>query len=173
MFYQPIVPLVPSGSSRGGYFEALVRIRQNGEWIMPSNIFQVVDARRLDVELDRAVLSKVIEDLRGRRIPPGTGVSINLSGPSIVHEQLVQWFADFRPLLHDYRIVIEITETVLITQLGVAERNLSKLREMGFEIALDDFGSGYSSLRSQVFITRSPRRLRAQAVRSEVCRSEH
>jgi EAL domain-containing protein (putative c-di-GMP-specific phosphodiesterase class I) len=74
-------------------------------------------------------------------------VSINLSGPTVVHDQLRTWLADFQPLLEDYRVMIEVTETALITQIGLANENLSWLRQRGFEIALDDFGSGYSSVR--------------------------
>jgi len=43
--------------------------------------------------------------------------------------------------------VIEVTETSLITQISHASANLNRLRKAGFVIALDDFGSGYSSLR--------------------------
>jgi EAL domain-containing protein (putative c-di-GMP-specific phosphodiesterase class I) len=55
--------------------------------------------------------------------------------------------ADFEPYLRDYRVMIEITETALITQIGLANDHLRELRQMGFDVALDDFGSGYSSLR--------------------------
>jgi EAL domain-containing protein (putative c-di-GMP-specific phosphodiesterase class I) len=46
-----------------------------------------------------------------------------------------------------HRFILEITETALITHLGVANEVLDQLRLMGFEVALDDFGSGYSSVR--------------------------
>ena len=46
-----------------------------------------------------------------------------------------------------YYIVIEVTETSLITQISSAARSLTLLRKLGFKVALDDFGSGYSSLR--------------------------
>jgi diguanylate cyclase (GGDEF)-like protein len=144
MHYQPIVDL---GDGSICHYEALVRIEQDGELIMPSNIFPVVEARRLEVELDRAVLRSVLADLAAGKIPPDTGVSINLSGPSLVHEQMKRWLADFKPYLGRYRIMIEVTETALITQIGLANENLAQLREQGFEIALDDFGSGYSSVR--------------------------
>ncbi|MGB5637720.1 MAG: EAL domain-containing protein, partial [Sedimenticolaceae bacterium] len=51
------------------------------------------------------------------------------------------------PFLENYRVMIEVTETALITQIGLANENLSWLRQRGFDIALDDFGSGYSSVR--------------------------
>jgi EAL domain-containing protein (putative c-di-GMP-specific phosphodiesterase class I) len=48
--------------------------------------------------------------------------------------------------LKQYKLLIEVTETALITQLHLASSILNKLRHQGFLIALDDFGSGYSSL---------------------------
>lgn len=144
MHYQPIVDL---GDGSICHYEALVRIEQDGELVMPSNIFQVVEARRLEVELDRAVLRRVLADIKEGRIRPGTGVSINLSGPTVVHEQVCAWMDGFKPFLKDYRVMIEVTETALITQIGLANENLSRLRRQGFDIALDDFGSGYSSVR--------------------------
>lgn len=144
MFYQPVVDL---GSGTIAYYESLVRIRHEGEWVMPSMIFPLVEARRLDLDLDKAIFKQVLHDLQHGRIDPGAGVSINLSGPTVVNDRLPQWLQDFRPYLKDYRIVLEVTETALITQMGVANENLSTLRAQGFEIALDDFGSGYSSFR--------------------------
>ncbi|MCB1789670.1 MAG: EAL domain-containing protein, partial [Gammaproteobacteria bacterium] len=120
---------------------------QDGELIQPSNIFPVVEARRLEVELDRAVIRKVLDDLERGVVRLGTGVSINLSGPTVVHDQVCNWMSGFEPFLKDYRIMIEVTETALITQIGLANDNLSRLRTRGFDIALDDFGSGYSSVR--------------------------
>jgi diguanylate cyclase (GGDEF)-like protein len=144
MAYQPIVDLLDGAIC---HYEALVRIEKDGEMIQPSNIFPVVEARRLEVELDRAVLRQVLVDLRAGKLQPGTGVSINLSGPSVIHDQVCNWLDEFEPFLKDYRVMIEVTETALITQIGLANENLSKLRKRGFEIALDDFGSGYSSVR--------------------------
>lgn len=47
----------------------------------------------------------------------------------------------------EHPLLIEVTETVLITHISQASSNLSTLRAAGFRIALDDFGSGYSSFR--------------------------
>ena len=144
MRYQPIVDLK---SGEICHYEALVRIERDGELIEPSNIFPVVEARRLELELDRAVIRRVVTDLKEGRVRPGTGVSLNLSGPTLVHDQVCLWMEEFRPFLKDYRVMIEVTETALITQIGLANQNLVRLRAQGFEVALDDFGSGYSSVR--------------------------
>lgn len=142
MFYQPVIQL-ETGDVQ--YYEALVRIRSGQEWLSPSVIFPLVEARRLEVDLDLAVMKRVLEDLRTGKVQRGSGVSINLSGPAVINKNLIKWLAGFKPFLRDYRIVLEVTETALITQIANAGENLARLREQGFEIALDDFGSGYSS----------------------------
>jgi EAL domain-containing protein (putative c-di-GMP-specific phosphodiesterase class I) len=71
---------------------------------------------------------------------------VNISGPAIVHPRIRERLAEFEPFLKDYKLVLEITETALITQLQQASANLNLLRAAGFKVALDDFGSGYSSL---------------------------
>ncbi len=106
-----------------------------------------MEARKLELDLDRRIINKIANDLKSRIIPPGTGISINLSAPALTSAEIVQQLTSLKPLMKDYRMVLEITETALITQLQIASHNLGQLQWMGFEIALDDFGSGYSSLR--------------------------
>ena len=144
MHYQPIVNL-ENGEAQ--YFEALVRIVHEGKLIMPSHIFPLVEAKGLEVDLDRQVILKIESDLRNGMIPTGTGVSINLSAPSIIENDLFDWLEVLSPYMNDYKILLEVTETAMITQMQKARAHLSRLQSMGFRIALDDFGSGYSSLR--------------------------
>ena len=144
MHYQPIVDLELGTVA---YFEALVRIRYNQELVFPDRIMPVVDNRRLENELDYAVVRAVLRDLEQGLIPANTGVSINISGPTIVQKEVVRWLEHFEPYLDRYRLVLEVTETALITQLQAATDHLRRLQQMGFQIALDDFGSGYSSVR--------------------------
>jgi EAL domain-containing protein (putative c-di-GMP-specific phosphodiesterase class I) len=59
---------------------------------------------------------------------------------------VIQWLKPFEPFVGRYKLQLEVTETTLIRHLHVAERILHRLRKMGFLIALDDFGSGYSAL---------------------------
>ncbi|MFA7317178.1 MAG: EAL domain-containing protein [Sulfuricella sp.] len=143
MHYQPVVNL---GTRKIEYYEALVRIRRDQELIMPAAIFPVVEGRRLEAEMDFAVMGKILENLRDGVIPVGSGLSINISGPAIIHPRIREKLAEFEPFLGRYNLVLEITETALITQLQQATSNLNQLRATGFKVALDDFGSGYSSL---------------------------
>src|SRR5512139_1054585 len=144
MHYQPVLAL---SSSRVEYYEALVRIRGGHGLILPTSIFPVVELRGLESEFDLAVLERVRRDLEAGRIPPGAGVSLNVSGPGIVNARVNDKLMQFAPLLPEYKLVLEVTETSLITQIAQASANLNRLRKQGFTIALDDFGSGYSSLR--------------------------
>jgi len=75
------------------------------------------------------------------------GISVNLSGNSLVHDEHVNNMLD---LLAGYptlvgKIILEVTETAAISNMETAVRALRKLRRRGCRVALDDFGSGYSS----------------------------
>lgn len=144
LYYQPIVNFE---TQRISYYEALIRIHVDGEVVPPSSIFNVVEARRFEVELDRAVIRQLIEDLKAEKIPMKTGVSLNLSGPSLTNPNITEWLRDLIPFLEDYKIVIEITETALITEINRVTSHLKEMQKAGFIIALDDFGSGYSSVK--------------------------
>ncbi len=144
MHYQPIVDL---RTGEPQYFEALVRIVHEGQLIMPSHIFPLIEAKGLEVDLDRAVIKRILCDLRKGMIPIDTGISINISAPTLIESDLFEWLQDLRPFMQNYKLLLEITETALITQMQTARSHLSRLQSTGFQIALDDFGSGYSSLR--------------------------
>jgi len=144
MYYQPIVTL---NDLKPDYYEALVRIERDNKIVMPGDIFQLVDARRLEIEMDMAILKQIYNDLLNNTIPQGTGVSVNVSGKSIVNHDIVKQLEKFSRFISDYKLVLEVTETALITQIDDAAENLIHLRKIGFLVALDDFGSGYSSVR--------------------------
>ena len=144
LYYQPVRSLDDEHIS---YYEALLRIQHGDEVLMPADILPVVESRRLERELDQAVMDELLRALYSGVIPAGTGVSINLSALSISGSGIVSALEPFRPFLSDIRIVIEVTETALITSMEEASSNLMHLRNQGFLVALDDFGSGYSSLR--------------------------
>ncbi len=144
LFYQPIVNLSSESIS---YYEALIRIYANEELISPASIFNVVEARRFEIELDRAVIRKLTESLEQEKIPTGSGVSLNMSAQSLTRPEITEWLLPLQPFTNKYKIVIEVTETALITEVQRVTQHLRVMREMDFVIALDDFGSGYSSVK--------------------------
>jgi diguanylate cyclase (GGDEF)-like protein len=142
--YQPVISL-PDGMTC--YYEALVRIQCGEELIEPDLFLCQVEERQLEVEFDNAVFGAVLRDLETGRVPSGDGISINISGSSLMRADIVERLGDFVPHMSERDILLEVTETALINQLQVASEGLAELRGQGFKIALDDFGSGYSSLR--------------------------
>ncbi|MBT9567220.1 MAG: EAL domain-containing protein [Thiobacillus sp.] len=144
MHYQPVYGFKSSAIE---YYEALVRIRGENDLIMPAHIFPVVEFRGLEAEFDLSVLEKIQRDLEAGCIPAGKGVALNVSGPGIVSDRVMEKLKQLAPMLARYKLIVEVTETSLITQIAHASSNLNQLRKLGFVIALDDFGSGYSSLR--------------------------
>jgi diguanylate cyclase (GGDEF)-like protein len=144
MHYQPIVSAT---TGQVAHYEALVRIRDHQGLLYPGDIFPVIDQRGLQVPFDLSVVRSIRDDVRAKHLPKGTGVSINLSAHSLVLPNLVEHLAPLFPMLERHPIMIEVTETDLITQMQHVAENLARLREHGVLIALDDFGSGYSSIR--------------------------
>jgi len=129
------------------YYEALLRIKNKDQLIFPNNIFTIVDRRRLEVELDHQVIEQVKIALEKGIVPKGTGLAINISGKTLIQPAFPELCRKLVPFLEDYKIVLEITENTLIDHMDYTSVLLNELREIGFLIALDDFGSGYSSIR--------------------------
>jgi len=143
MHFQPIVAI----ETGNWYYEALIRIQGTEGLIYPGEIFSLVERRRLEVEMDHQVILATLSALKSGKIPENSGLSINISGKTLLQPDLVSLFTPFDELLTKYKIVIEVTENILIDHIDYAQHVLNELREKGFLIALDDFGSGYSSIR--------------------------
>ncbi len=143
MHYQPIIPLTDGRL----YYESLIRLDTTQGRIFPNDIFTVVNRRRLEIELDKQVIQKNLLAFTNKIIPIDSGVSINISGKTLLNTDLITLFSPFLPYIHNYKIVIEVTETSLIEHFDYVSEALQQLRKLGFLIALDDFGSGYSSIR--------------------------
>jgi len=92
------------------------------------------------------VLAKSVELLGLHR--SARPIAVNLSERSFGDPDLVGWLGT---CLRDHdvdpdRLVVELTETVLMDQEGVTANQIRSLRALGVGIAIDDFGTGYSSL---------------------------
>lgn len=100
-------------------------------------------------DLDTWVLRSVLEWMEGNSagLDQLSGLSVNLSGNSLTLTEHVDAMVR---LLSGYphltkKPIIEVTETAAIDNMDKAVRSLRKLRKLGYRVALDDFGSGYSS----------------------------
>ncbi len=144
MHYQPIHALP---SRKLDYYEALARIRYNGDLIMPGAFLPVISSRRLETEFDLAVIQQIDADLASSKLPEGVGVSINLSAQTISRAEVVSHLLELSRHNARHPLMLEITETSLITQMAEVSTYLELLRTVHFRIAMDDFGTGYSPLR--------------------------
>ncbi len=143
MHYQPIVDL---NTGNALYYEALMRIRDGDKLIMPATVFPLIAERRLEAEFDIIILGRIAKDLEAGKIPAGKGITFNISGHGVLDPLVLEKINSLAVYLKQYTLIVEVTETALITQLHLASNILNGLRQKGFRIALDDFGSGYSSL---------------------------
>ncbi|MCW8964677.1 MAG: EAL domain-containing protein [Gammaproteobacteria bacterium] len=141
--YQPIIDLQ---SNVVHYYEALSRLEHDGKLLYPDVFLPIVQDRFIEAEFDQLVIQHIQRDLGAGRLPAGSGVSINISGAGVTDKQVVAQLGALSEYLDEYHIYIEVTETSLITRLIQASEYLERLRQQGFKISLDDFGSGYSSL---------------------------
>ena len=138
---------IHSVSDNALYYESLVRVQKEELYIYPNDIFSVVERRRLEVEMDTQIIQQILKAFKEELIPQHSGVAINISGKTLLQPHFVELFQPFLPYLKEYKIVIEIVENTLIDHMEYAKTVLNTLRGQGFLIALDDFGSGYSSIR--------------------------
>ncbi len=143
MVYQPLIDCV-SNKIKG--VEALVRWSHPVRGpISPGVFIPIAESTGLMPALGEWVLDQVFADARKW---PNLEVAVNLSPAQIRHLNLVP---ELRKLLRKHsvdagRIVLEITEGVLLEQTETTAATLAEIRELGFKFALDDFGTGYSSL---------------------------
>lgn len=146
-YYQPIIDC-----KTGGIFayETLARlIEPNGETISAGAFIETIERYGLGRELDRAIISKALSDLR-RKISEGdesARLFINLSAQEIQGRGVLGFAEQLCTEFHipPHVVVFEILERDAIGDMTHMRKFLSDLRKKGFSFALDDFGSGYNS----------------------------
>ena len=75
-------------------------------------------------------------------------VSINLSAVDLLSDEILRLFDDLKQLqpdIHQY-LILEVTESAIVSDPDAAISRLNWLRERGFRVSIDDYGTGYSSL---------------------------
>ncbi|MGN0696739.1 MAG: EAL domain-containing protein [Oscillospiraceae bacterium] len=154
-FYQPKVRLA-DGRITGA--EALVRwIRPGGEFISPGRFIPTFEENGFITEMDFEIYRQVFSDLRrwideGKEVPV---VSVNVSRRHFIGDDFPQKIEALRreyDIPHKY-IELEITESMFSNNLNHVISIVNILRDYGFLISVDDFGSGYSNLN---LITKMP-----------------
>lgn len=148
IYYQPRAD-VRTGIMAG--MEALIRWRHPERGLLaPAEFIGVAEQTGLIVPIGERVIQKVCAQLASWReagFAPRP-VSVNVSALQLKGDGLRQALATSLAAskLPASMVAIELTESSMLDEDGVAQRELRKLREMGIELEIDDFGTGYSSL---------------------------
>lgn len=152
LYFQPIMQLHPSpGAVQRSHGEVLIRmLDENNSIVGPGAFISSAERYLLMPAIDRWVISNTFRllTLDSKRTERHVEtVCINLSGQSLSDERFMDFLiseignSGVSPGL----LCFEITETAVIANLCMASKFITRLRELGCRLALDDFGVGLSS----------------------------
>lgn len=126
-------------------FEALTRGPKNSSFFEPDIIFSLASRYNIINDLEILCLSKALTN--AKKIKKDKHLFFNITPnfiPTLFKGNLLKSFSN---KLSDYRpIVFEITEKFVIYERNIYGELIDKLKKLNFEIALDDVGTGYSTL---------------------------
>ena len=143
LHYQPVVD-AESGSVVA--MEALVRWRRGDGLVSPAEFIPALESSGLIVGLGEWILRRACLDAMSW--PAHLHVNVNLSGRQLLDDELVRHVSTAlrESGLAPERLMLEITESVLMHNTADSMQRLTELRALGVGLAIDDFGTGYSSL---------------------------
>ena len=148
LYYQPIV-----GMSRNvlGY-EALIRWQHPTDGILTPAVFiDVAEATGLIVPMGEWVIQTACQQLVSFQNDPLTSeltIAVNLSARQLAHPDIAEVISSIVKSsgAPAQRLKLEITESMLLTDIDKTIEKMAHLSELGIRFSLDDFGTGYSSL---------------------------
>lgn len=146
LVFQPQID-IESGNING--FEALVRWRQNGQVISPADFIPLLESTGRIIDVGNWIIQRACKQAaKWSRQGHEFTMAINISPMQFREDGFVATVknAILSNGLKPEFIDIEITETMLISDVGKTSDKLQQLREFGTKISVDDFGTGYSSL---------------------------
>ena len=159
-------PVVEARSRQPAFYECLVRMEQaDGQALLAPDIVPVAERLGLIRLVDHRVLELAVAELAAS---PNVRLSLNIS-PDTTMDQ--DWWTSIESLMQAHpgageRLIVEITETVAIQDIDDIRGFITRLKNFGSQIAIDDFGAGYTSFRNLAQARRryreDRRRLRAE-----------
>ena len=147
LYCQPIVS-TSDLQNEPHHFEVLIRLRgSDGALISPMSFLPAAERYNLMPDIDRWVITTVINQIKKHPLTRGSMIAINLSGNSLSNENFLNFvigqFVD--KSIDASQFCFEITETAAIGNLSHVTSFISILQNLGCQFSLDDFGSGLSS----------------------------
>ena len=141
-------PVVATGSRQPAFYECLMRIkRADGSPLPAGDVVPLAERLGLIRLLDHRVLELALEELVA---DPGLLASVNVSAASTVDPD---WWGALVTMLRAHpgvgeRLTVEITETAAIHDIDETRGFVTRVKDLGCRIAIDDFGAGYTSFRN-------------------------
>lgn len=149
--YQPIISL---NTATIVGFETLVRWNHPYKgFISPGKFIPIAEQTNLILPLGMWILQEACQQIRvwqDRLLGKHTDftVSVNISGKQFEQEDFIQKLDQIvvETGIDIKHLKLEITETLLMNNIDIADRVFSQLKDRKIQLAIDDFGTGYSSL---------------------------
>ncbi|MDD9194430.1 GGDEF domain-containing phosphodiesterase [Aliivibrio sp. S3MY1] len=147
LYYQPIVNSIDK--TVHGY-EALIRWPQSdGSMIPPDKFIAIAETNNYIKGITHWVIKQVSYDIAAfKRENIHPQVHVNISTLDLhdndLYNQLFELVSNKK--LEPSDLILEVTESALMSDVDAAYLMLSKFSELGFYISIDDFGTGFSSL---------------------------
>jgi len=147
VFYQPVV----NASTREVFaVEALARWQdEQGNWVSPELFIPMAEKVGLIQSLSEQVIAHGLAQLAvWRKAGLSQRLMFNISRNQLFQSTLITNLVNMlnQHGLKPQDVILEITESVAITDYSRQMKHLRQLAETGFDLAIDDFGTGYSSL---------------------------
>ncbi|HET9910591.1 MAG TPA: EAL domain-containing protein [Anaerolineales bacterium] len=150
LYYQPIISLKTNALVS---FEALIRWHHPKRGVLlPNEFLPIAEASGLILSIENWVLNEACAQLTEwhEKYPyfQHVSVNVNVSGRQFAQPHFVAELVEAlqRNKLKPEFLKLEITEGVLISNYSAANDVFTRLRDLGVQLQIDDFGSGYSSL---------------------------
>lgn len=146
LFYQPIIDLQTNQTVS---VECLLRWRrQDGSLVSPAQFIPPLVESGLIVDVGAWVIEEACVAMSAIESDTQASIAINVSPIQLESDAIIDHVVKVlqKTGLAPNRLVLEVTEDLVIQDQGWAISRLRKLRDLGITVALDDFGTGYSSL---------------------------
>ena len=146
--YQPIVHMDENGAKWIGA-EALLRY-SNPEHpdIKQMDMIEALEYSGLIIDVGRWVMKQAINECaKWNRAGSSVGVHVNIAAQQVSDAGFVSYVKECckEAKLSPSRLIVELTETSLLSNFEVGTNFCNGLKDLGIGVALDDFGTGYSS----------------------------
>ncbi len=141
-------PVVDTATRKPAFYECLMRIRRaDGELLPASAVIPIAEQLGLVRLIDHRVMELLIAEMIAA---PSLVASLNVSPDSATDPD---WWAALGAHLRSrrglaQRLIIEITETAAIQDVGETSGFVNRAKDLGCRIAIDDFGAGNTSFRN-------------------------